>query len=62
MGFFYVAGHPVPPSLMEEAFAASAAFFARLRRQKRPVLYTASGNRGYVPMKGEALDPGRPPT
>ena len=59
-GFFYVAGHPVPPSLIEDAFAASADFFARPDGEKRAVLYTAEGNRGYVPMKGEALDPGKP--
>lgn len=59
-GFFYVAGHPVPPSLIEDAFAASADFFARPDIEKRAVLYTAEGNRGYVPMKGEALDPGKP--
>ena len=45
---------------MDEVFAASAAFFAQDEAAKRSVLYTASGNRGYVPMKGEALDPGRP--
>ena len=58
IGFFYVAGHQVPPSLMEGVFAVSAAFFAQDEIAKRSVLYTASGNRGYVPMKGEALDPG----
>jgi isopenicillin N synthase-like dioxygenase len=59
-GFFYVSGHTVPGALMEQAFAASAAFFAQDAAAKRAVLYTAAGNRGYVPMKGEALDPGRP--
>jgi isopenicillin N synthase-like dioxygenase len=60
IGFFYVAGHPVPPSLMSEAFAASAAFFDQPDTVKRSVLYAAAGNRGYVPMKGEALNPSRP--
>jgi isopenicillin N synthase-like dioxygenase len=60
IGFFYVAGHPVPPSLMSKAFAASDAFFEQPDAVKKSVLYTASGNRGYVPMKGEALDPTRP--
>jgi isopenicillin N synthase-like dioxygenase len=59
-GFFYVVGHPVSPSLSEAAFAASADFFARPDIEKRAVLYTADGNRGYVPMKGEALDPAKP--
>jgi isopenicillin N synthase-like dioxygenase len=60
IGFFYVSGYPVPQSLMDGAFAASAAFFAQDTAAKRSVLYTPSGNRGYVPMKGEALDPSRP--
>lgn len=60
IGFFYVASHPVPPSLVSKAFAAAAQFFDQPDAMKRSVLYTASGNRGYVPMKGEALDPTRP--
>ncbi|MEW9807988.1 isopenicillin N synthase family dioxygenase [Mesorhizobium sp. ZMM04-5] len=60
IGFFYVVGHPVQPSLMSRAFAASAVFFDQPDAAKRSVLYTAAGNRGYVPMRGEALDPGRP--
>lgn len=60
VGFFYVAGHPVPPVLMDAVFAAAGAFFAQDEAAKRTVLYSAAGNRGYVPMKGEALDPGRP--
>ncbi|MEP9386054.1 2-oxoglutarate and iron-dependent oxygenase domain-containing protein [Mesorhizobium sp. KR9-304] len=60
IGFFYVAGHSVPPSLVSKAFAMSATFFDRDEVFKRSVLYTAEGNRGYVPMKGEALDPTRP--
>jgi isopenicillin N synthase-like dioxygenase len=59
-GFFYVANHGISPDLMEAAFDASAAFFARSAEVKREVLYSAAGNRGYVPMKGEALDPTRP--
>lgn len=60
IGFFYVTGHTVPQALMDGAFHQSAGFFAQDDAAKRAVLYTASGNRGYVPMKGEALDPGRP--
>lgn len=60
VGFFYVTGHPVPASLSADVFAAAAAFFALPDARKRAVLYTAAGNRGYVPMKGEALDPGKP--
>jgi isopenicillin N synthase-like dioxygenase len=60
VGFFYVTGHPVPPTLSAAVFDASARFFAQTDAQKRAVLYSATGNRGYVPMKGEALDPGKP--
>lgn len=61
IGFFYVTGHGIPTELIEEAFATSAQFFAAEDGLKRSALYSgASGNRGYVPMKGEALDPGKP--
>lgn len=61
IGFFYVTGHGVPTELMEEAFATSAAFFAAPEGTKRSALYSgASGNRGYIPLKGEALDPSKP--
>jgi isopenicillin N synthase-like dioxygenase len=60
IGFFYVASHSVPQALMQAAFAASETFFAQPDTVKKQVLYTAAGNRGYVPMKGEALDPGKP--
>ncbi len=61
VGFFYVANHPVPPALTAEVFATARRFFAAPEAVKRAVLYTAAGNRGYVPMQGEALDPSQPP-
>jgi isopenicillin N synthase-like dioxygenase len=61
IGFFYVTGHGIPLELIEEAFATSAEFFAAPEGTKRSALYSgASGNRGYIPMKGEALDPSKP--
>ncbi|APH73987.1 isopenicillin N synthase family dioxygenase [Aquibium oceanicum] len=60
IGFFYVTNHSVPADLIDRAFAASADFFAREEAEKMRAVYSASGNRGYVPMKGEALDPTRP--
>ena len=59
-GFFYVVGHAVSAALMRSVFDAAGAFFAQSAATKKQVLYTAAGNRGYVPMKGEALDPTRP--
>jgi isopenicillin N synthase-like dioxygenase len=61
VGFFYVTNHRVPAGLMNKAFAMSAAFFSAPESVKRSALYSAaSGNRGYIPMKGEALDPSKP--
>ena len=61
IGFFYIVGHGISNVLLENVFAESAAFFAQPSDEKRKVLYSAqSGNRGYVPMKGEALDPSKP--
>lgn len=60
VGFFYIVGHPVPGALRKAVFAKAAEFFALPEAAKRAVLYTASGNRGYVPIRGEALDPTRP--
>jgi isopenicillin N synthase-like dioxygenase len=60
VGFFYVTGHSVPKGLSEDVFADSTRFFAQPDAAKRQVLYAAAGNRGYVPMKGEALNPGQP--
>lgn len=60
VGFFYVIGHSVGAVRIAAAFDAAHEFFAQDEAAKRRVLYTAAGNRGYVPMKGEALDPGRP--
>jgi isopenicillin N synthase-like dioxygenase len=61
VGFFYISGHGISDFLLSNVFAASEAFFAQPSEQKQSVLYSAqSGNRGYVPMKGEALDPSKP--
>ena len=61
VGFFYAKGHAVPPMLGAAVFDTARAFFAQPEGAKRAVLYSAAGNRGYVPMKGEALDPGQAP-
>jgi isopenicillin N synthase-like dioxygenase len=60
IGFFYVVNHPVPARLSKDAFGMSTVFFGESEAAKRQVLYSAASNRGYVPMKGEALDPGKP--
>jgi len=61
VGFFYVTGHGLPPQLITATERASKAFFASPDGLKSAVLMSAAtGNRGYVPMRGEALDPGKP--
>ncbi|MFZ2100434.1 MAG: 2-oxoglutarate and iron-dependent oxygenase domain-containing protein [Oricola sp.] len=62
IGFFYVTGHGVPEELSDDVFEVAARFFAGSEEEKRKALYSAeSGNRGYIPMKGESLDPTRAP-
>jgi isopenicillin N synthase-like dioxygenase len=62
IGFFYVTGHGVPAELREDVFAVAAKFFESPEADKRKALYSAdSGNRGYIPMKGESLDPTKAP-
>ena len=62
IGFFYVTGHGVPAELRAKVFDTAAAFFGSPLEAKETALYSAaSGNRGYIPMKGEALDPTKAP-
>lgn len=62
IGFFYIAGHGVPQALIDRAFKISANFFAAPEDLKRAALYSGpNGNRGYIPLGGETLEPGKPP-
>ncbi|AXS40929.1 2-oxoglutarate and iron-dependent oxygenase domain-containing protein [Breoghania sp. L-A4] len=60
-GFFYISGHGVDTALIDSVFKASHAFFAEPVETKMKLTegFFAS-NRGYVPMKGESLDPTKP--
>jgi isopenicillin N synthase-like dioxygenase len=61
IGFFYISGHGISEDQIRDVFARSQQFFALPDAEKRKVAYSAqSGNRGWVPMKGESLDPSRP--
>jgi isopenicillin N synthase-like dioxygenase len=60
VGFFYITGHGVPQELVDRVFATSAAFFAAPEALKLASLFSASGNRGYIPLGGETLEPGKP--
>jgi isopenicillin N synthase-like dioxygenase len=62
IGFFYVTGHGVPAELREAVFGMAKAFFDSPDALKRRSLYSAAtGNRGFVPMQGESLDPTKAP-
>jgi isopenicillin N synthase-like dioxygenase len=61
VGFFYVTGHGVPAALMASVFENSAAFFAGPARVREAVSFSGpGGNRGYIQLGGEALDPSKP--
>jgi len=62
VGFFYVSGHGVPPALTARVFDTSAAFFAGPASIREAASFSGpGGNRGYIRLGGEALDPAKPP-
>jgi isopenicillin N synthase-like dioxygenase len=61
VGFFYVSGHDVAPALVAEVFDISAAFFKAPAAIRETASFSGpGGNRGYIRLGGETLDPGRP--
>ena len=61
VGFFYITGHGVPPALRARVFETSAAFFGGSASIREAASFTgAGGNRGYIKLGGEALDPDKP--
>ncbi len=60
VGFFYVREHGVPPVVLDAVMKQARAFFAQPQESKDALRISAdSGNRGYVGLRTEALDPGR---
>ena len=60
-GFFYVVGHGVAPETVETVFAMSRAFFAQPLAAKQKAAFSGpSGNRGWIKLGNEVLDPGKP--
>jgi isopenicillin N synthase-like dioxygenase len=60
-GFFYVTGHGVAPALMRRVFALSQQFFALPLAQKEGAAFSGpSGNRGWIRLGNEKLDPDKP--
>jgi isopenicillin N synthase-like dioxygenase len=60
-GFFYVVGHGIAPETVATAFAMSRAFFAQPLAAKQKAAFSGpSGNRGWIKLGSEILDPGKP--
>ena len=61
VGFFYVTGHGIPPTLRARVFDNSAAFFSGPASIREAASFSGpGGNRGYIRLGGEALDPDKP--
>ena len=61
IGFFYVAGHGIAPATRTQVFDAGAAFFAAPAHVKEASAFSATGgNRGYIRLGAERLDPAKP--
>ncbi|WP_321814018.1 MULTISPECIES: isopenicillin N synthase family dioxygenase [unclassified Paraburkholderia] len=61
-GFFYIANHGVPPTLIEAARRESEHFFALGDAEKRRIDKALSPcNRGYEPLRAQVLEAGTPP-
>ena len=62
VGFFYLANHGVPQTLIDAQFAAAAEFFALPRATKEAIdIVKSKSGFGYEPMSGQTLDTGAPP-
>ncbi len=61
-GFFYIKGHGVPGTLVDQVFHQSHEFFALPMEQKLALTMAQSRCRhGYKPLKTQTLEPGAPP-
>ena len=61
VGFFYISGHGIPPELHSRVFDTSRTFFSGPSSIKEAAAFSGpSGNRGYIKLGGEALDPTKP--
>ncbi|ETW06478.1 hypothetical protein, variant [Aphanomyces invadans] len=56
VGFFYLADHRIPQSLLDSLYAEMRTFFSKPESVKRQVL-ADENMRGYTPMNEETLDP-----
>jgi isopenicillin N synthase-like dioxygenase len=61
-GFFYIKGHGVPGTLIDQVFNQSHEFFALPMEKKLALTMAQSSSRhGYEPLKAQTLEPGTPP-
>lgn len=61
IGFFYITGHGVTPADLKAVFDKAAAFFTcPVSFKTRSAFVGAGGNRGYIKLGAEALDPSKP--
>jgi len=61
VGFFYISGHGVPPVLIARVFETSAVFFGGPASIREAASFSGpGGNRGYIRLGGETLDPSKP--
>ena len=62
IGFFYITGHGVARETRERVFGGAAEFFQGPARVKDALGFSgAGGNRGYIRLGEETLDPGKAP-
>jgi isopenicillin N synthase-like dioxygenase len=62
IGFFYITGHGIPAETVAQLFDTAAAFFSAPAAVKQAAGFTGpAGNRGYIKLGGERLDPDTPP-
>jgi isopenicillin N synthase-like dioxygenase len=62
IGFFYITGHGVASATLTRVFDVAADFFRGPMHVKEAAAFTgAGGNRGFIRIGGETLDPGKPP-
>jgi isopenicillin N synthase-like dioxygenase len=60
-GFFYAVGHGIAPELVRRVFALSRQYFSQSPALKQKAAFSgASGNRGWIKLGDEALDPRKP--
>ena len=62
IGFFYITGHGIAPATRARLFETAAAFFGAPAPVKEAASFSGTrGNRGYIRLGAERLDPDKPP-